>query len=99
VKKFVVLIDRATPAERASVQAAIKESAKGWWHHFEDAWIVSGGSASKWRKLVKENLSDPPSGVLVLRLPDGKDERQWAYYGPFAKKRMKWLHRNYTVDS
>jgi hypothetical protein len=90
------LIDGATPTERASVQAAVKEDAKGWWHHFENAWIVSGGTASKWRKLVKENLSSPSSAVLVLKLPDNKDDRRWAYFGPSAKKRMKWFHSNYS---
>jgi hypothetical protein len=95
VKKYVILLDRATPEERAAVQSAIKEKARGWWHHFQDSWIVSGETAKFWRDLVKENLNSPQSAVLVLSLPEEKAKRGWAYFGPRSKDKTKWLHENY----
>lgn len=95
MRKHVVLLDRSTAEERAAVQAAIKENADGWWHHFQDAWIVSGKTPKFWRDLVREHLSSPESGVLVLALPE-KGERGWAFYGPRLKAKTKWLHGNYT---
>lgn len=92
MKKYVILLDRASAQERAAVHVVIKEKAGGWWHHFQDGWIVSGQSTHFWRNLVKEKLASPGSAVLVLSLPE-EGERQWAYFGP--KGRSKWLHQNY----
>lgn len=95
MKKYIIVLDRATPEERAAVQMAIKEQANGWWHHFQDAWIVSGKTVGFWRDLVKGIIDSPGSGVLVLALPK-KVERRWAFFGPRPKEKTKWLHRNYS---
>jgi hypothetical protein len=95
VKKYVIVLDRATDEERAAVQSAIKENASGWWHHFRDAWIVSGRNRKYWRELMEETLISPASAVLILTLPE-PGSRAWSYYGPFADAKTKWLEKNYT---
>lgn len=95
MSECVIILDRPTAAERDAVHEMVKEKATGWWHHFSDAWIVSGESPSYWRDKVKALLSEPGSSVLVLALPRNKKERSWSLFGANAKTKGEWLHQNY----
>ena len=92
--KYIVILDRGNSTERSAIHAIVKENSDGWWHQYADTWIVNGTSASRWRDLVKPALKPGPSSVMVIRLPDS-DDRKWAYFGPKAEQRGKWLHSNY----
>lgn len=90
----VVLLDRASPEERERTHDAVKENSSGWYHHQTDTWIVRGKTAAEWRDILKSVLDRGPSNLLVFTLPE-EGARSWAYWGPNAKKRGEWLHRNY----
>lgn len=93
VNLHVIIVDRAAPDQLNTVHEAIKEEADGWWHRFENTWVVGGLSSAQWRDLVKEHIHSGAS-VMVLRLPDEQAKRNWAFFGPRAKERAAWLHRN-----
>jgi hypothetical protein len=102
---YIIVLDRATAAEREAVHEVVKDHANGWWHRFASAWIVGAGSSSvaEWRDLVTEALdivraaSDDGeasnAGVLVVNLPVF-EERDWAFHGKRASERTAWLHKH-----
>ncbi len=92
---FVISVDRATGDELNNVQNVIKENANGWWHRHTNVWIVGGGSASKWRDLIKPALPSRDSSVLVIKLPSEDADRSWAFSGKDASAKCKWFHENY----
>lgn len=92
---FAVSVDRATADELNRVQDVIKANANGWWHHQINFWIVGGHKAEKWRDLIKPCLTEAPSNVLVLKLPQEEWERWWAFTGYEAEKKCKWLNETY----
>ena len=86
--RFLIILDRASAVELQLAHGVVKQGAPSWWHHFSTTWIVTGGSVSLWRDRIKTCLIQSKSSVLVLQLPD---EGYWAYHGPRAAKRCKWL--------
>jgi hypothetical protein len=40
---------------------------------------------------VRPAIQKGPSSVLVMALPN-RPKRSWAYFGPEARARFKWLH-------
>jgi hypothetical protein len=94
-KKHVIIIDQPTASARDAVHSIVKENAVGWWHHFNDAWIVTGHTPSYWRDKVKAVLNEPSSSVLVLALPHEEADRYWSLYGANASTKGRWLHENY----
>lgn len=91
---FAISIDRATQAELNAVHEIVKENANGWWHRHVNLWIVGGGTASKWRDLLKPALLSG-SSILVLQLPDEDSEKKWSYNGQNAEEKCRWFHDNY----
>lgn len=88
---FIIILDHADDGEREAVQAIVKDNAERWWHRLEDIWFVVGRSSGEWRDLVKPVIKQGPSSVLVMALP-AKGDRRWAYFGPKADERLRWLH-------
>lgn len=92
---FAISVDRATQAELNQIHEVIKANANGWWHRHLNFWIVGDGSALEWRNLIKPYLVSG-SSVLVLKLPAEDGDRNWAYSGPNAAEKCKWIHNNYS---
>lgn len=93
---FIIVLDQGSPEERAAIHALVKEHASGWWHHFGDVWLAGGKKkASEWRDLLKEATTGSGSALMVMKLPKS-GRRSWAYFGPKAKERCDWVHRNYN---
>lgn len=105
-EKFVIIVDRATAAQLNAAHEAIKANSNGWWHHFENTWIVSSEmNASEWRDTVKSAIDAGLVGfpgemirsiggggsVLVLRISDKSPK--WAFSG---KKGLDWLKKTLT---
>ena len=93
---FMILLNEATPAQINAVHETLKQHAKGWWHHFENAWIVGGElTPGEWLDVVTPVIPDGRTSVLVVQLPDDTRQRQsWAYYGIDAPERSVWLNLN-----
>jgi hypothetical protein len=94
---FMIIIDRPTTDLLNAVHELIKQKTDKWWHRYDAVWIVLGGTATEWRDLIKPLISDGPS-ILVFRLPDENDQRQWAASGPSARERFVWLREEYWKD-
>ena len=87
--KYVIILDRGSRDQREAVQAIVKQHANEiWWHWFADTWLVEGYTAGFWRDAIRPVITPGSASVLVIEL--GED---WAYYGPKAAERMKWLHQ------
>jgi hypothetical protein len=96
-KAYVIVVEGATPDALNSVQSVVREKANRWWHRMATTWIVDDGlTAAEWRDLLKPVLTGTGANVLILRLPDAGQNRNWAYSGKAAKDRFEWLHDNYT---
>ena len=93
--KYVLILDRGNATEVTAIQKIVKENSNGWWHQFENVWIVNGRSAAKWRDLAKAGLVAGPSSILVLKMPDSSIGVRWSFVGPNSKKITRWLHDNY----
>jgi hypothetical protein len=91
-RPFVIVLDRATPEERAAVHEIIKANAKGWWHHFADTWIVGGKTAQTWTQLLKPALPTGQSSILIFRLPANPAPADWSYFGIDGQKRLRWMY-------
>lgn len=95
--KFVIIVDRASATKLNAVHEAIKANARGWWHHFESTWIVSGdNNAGQWRDIVTQALVPRgQSNVLVLKISDVPGGR-WAGGGA---KGSDWLKKTFPPPS
>ena len=87
----IIVIDRPQPEEREAVHELVKANADTWWHWFENTWLVTGNlTAVRWRDVLKPAAKPGPSAILIVQLAD----EGWAYFGPKAKERAKWLHEH-----
>jgi hypothetical protein len=93
---YMLVLNEATPDQINTVHEALKEHAQGWWHHFDNAWIVGGDlDAGQWLDVVTPLIPNGRASVLVVQLPDDIQQRQsWAYYGIDAASRGVWLNQN-----
>ncbi len=94
----VIILDSATSEEREAVQSAVKQHANGWWHYFGDAWIAGGHTPVYWQNVLKPLLPDGRSSVLILALPEGKNERKTGGYMIDLDKRMRWIRKTYKGE-
>lgn len=94
-KLHVIILNNATPAVINQAHELIKSKARGWWHRFSATWIVGGDvPTNEWRDLLKPVIAGTAASVLVLRLPDEDQNRNWSYSGRKAKEWCEWLHKN-----
>jgi hypothetical protein len=93
---YMLVLNEATPDQINTVHEALKEHTRGWWHHFDNAWIVAGDlNAGQWLDVVTPLIPNGRASVLVVQLPDDIQQRQsWAYYGIDASERAGWLNEN-----
>jgi hypothetical protein len=87
----VIILDRATSAERNAVHEMIKTHASGWWHHFTNVWIAGGHSTLYWNRLLAPLIPAGQSAILVLKLPEDKTQRQYNMYTRGNNERSKWI--------
>lgn len=92
----VIILNEATDAQIDAVHELLKQHATGWWHHFENVWIVGGElNAAQWREVVTPLIDRGRASVLVMPLPDEAVARQnWSYYGIDTDERLAWLSHN-----
>ncbi|HYI12668.1 MAG TPA: hypothetical protein VEK57_26695 [Thermoanaerobaculia bacterium] len=92
----VIVLNEATNEQINAVHEALKQHTKGWWHHFDNTWIVGGQlTAGEWLDVVTPLIPEGRASVLVVQLPAEVQQRQsWAYYGIEGPKRSMWLAQN-----
>jgi hypothetical protein len=93
---FLIVLERATDAELDAVQAIAKVHTDEWWHEIENVWIVRGHDAKYWVTLIKPVIPHGPSGVMVLKLPDGDAPSSRSYWAVQGRKRFDWLNKVYS---
>jgi hypothetical protein len=88
-----IIVNRATPAQKEQVRAAVRRHAAGWWHNFTDLWIVGGEqSAVEWRDLVAPIFPYRPSGVAVFKLDT--EWPAWALKATLSEPARDWLQKH-----
>ena len=90
---YAIVANRISTAQREQIQGIVKANANGWWHGFDDLWIVGGRTASEWRDLVGVAVPSQPSGVIVLKI-DKDNPPRWAYKAAMSDANRDWLHKN-----
>lgn len=92
----VIVLNEATAEQINTVHEVLKRHAQGWWHHFDNAWIVGGQlTAGEWLDVVTPLIPKGRASVLVVQLPEDVQQRQsWAYYGVEGPERSMWLAQN-----
>ncbi len=95
---FLILVDQPSTSQRNAVHARVKKGTSGWWHNFNDAWIVRGGTTQDWSARLQPVFKTGTAGFLVFELPGSDTTRSWSYFGPNASTRLSWLHKSYTRD-
>ena len=96
-KRFVVMIETSSKEQNDSFLEWIKEERLGWWHWFQNVWLLSNSrghlSASDIRDKLKEFYGTANTLVLELR---GADDT-WSGRGPKNEKRnmFKWIKSNW----
>jgi hypothetical protein len=95
---YLIAFNRLDATQRRLIHAKVKElsAGRGWWHHWDDVWVVRGHSASRWREALGDFVPDVPSGVLVFRLP-ASGEREWSGRG--KREAWEWFQKNYASPS
>jgi hypothetical protein len=94
--KFVIVVDRAGAVRLKAVHEVVKGNAKGWWHHYENTWIVTTDKTlGEWRDLVRSAIEPVGiSGVLVLRVAE--ESPRWAMGGFRSDSRSGWFRKIFT---
>lgn len=92
---YIIVFDELSSERREVAHALIKEKANGWWHNMPNIWIVGGHTSVYWRNELKPVIVGTNAAILVMRLPKELPLRDWAYFGPKAEARTRWLDETY----
>lgn len=90
-KRFIVLVDDATPDEQNTVTEHFRASPYGFWHRFSDGWLITDRTGEN--KVTAAGLRDelkrlvPGKTTLVVQMdnPTG-----WAGFG--QTEAFQWLN-------
>lgn len=93
---FIIVFDELSDERREVAHAFIKEKADGWWHNMPNVWIVGGRDAGYWRDELKPIVAGTDAAIFVMKLPTELPQRHWAFYGPKANEKTRWLKETYS---
>ena len=99
-KRFVIIIEVSTKEQNDAFLAWIKAEKLGWWHWFQNTWLLSNPAGSLRASGIRDKLREcfGTANTLVLELKNGEDT--WAGFGPKTddKDMFKWLRKNWSKD-
>ena len=95
-QRFVLLVDGANVSERNAITAFVKGKF-GFWHHFEDAWLLTSNDAD-WdaSKIRDAILGHTSASILVLKVDVPAELPRWS--GRATTKMFDWLKKTWTSD-
>jgi hypothetical protein len=92
MKRFVVIVDRASASDAAAVMVLIKQANCAWWHWMNDLWLLADqnpeASVATWLYKV-HGLINPSTRVFILELTDGL----WSVFAP--PEAHAWLEEHW----
>lgn len=98
-KRFVVIIESSTKEQNDLLLKWIAVEGLGWWHWFDNAWLLSNQRGNLSAAAVRDKLREVygTANNLVLELNGQADT--WAGFGPQTEKRdmFKWLRNNWSA--
>lgn len=96
-KRFVVLIESSSEEQNNSFLSWIRQERLGWWHWFQDAWLLSDPTGDQTAISVRDKVWEcfPGSNTLVIELGEG--EGTWSGFGPKSEKKdmFSWIRKNW----
>lgn len=96
-KRFVLIIESSTKDQNDAFLVWVKEQRMGWWHWFQNAWLLSNPSGNLTASVIRDKAGEyfPGENTLVIELKEG--EGTWSGFGPKSEKRsmFAWLKRNW----
>ena len=99
-KRFVVIIENSTKEQNDSFLEWIRGEKVGWWHWFQNVWLLSNVGGDLTSKGVRDKVREffPGANTLVLELRE--NEGTWSGFGPVGGKRnmFAWLKKSWRKD-
>ncbi|MBS4090521.1 hypothetical protein [Pseudomonas rustica] len=96
-KRFIILLDSVEDAQNKALIEWVKESKLGWWHWFQNSWLLASHDESWNARTIRDKLGElvPNVNCLVFELKDG--EGTWSGFGPNKepKDMFGWLRKNW----
>jgi hypothetical protein len=99
-KRFMVVINRATPENERSITDLFSNKGLGWWHWLKNIWLISDPNGTLSATAVRDSISQilPATHSLVIEI-DNNGVDTWAARGTNAEQMFSWLHKNWTKSS
>lgn len=96
-KRFIILLDSTDDAQNKALIEWIKENKLGWWHWFQNSWLLASHSGNWTAGKIRDKLCEffPGANILVFELNEG--EGSWSGFGPTKepKDMFGWLRKNW----
>ncbi len=97
MKKFVVATNRATVEQRNAITRFFQSKSIGFWHHFNDLWLVSSNQFDGTIQLRDALITEAPGVlILVLEVDVPNTTKPWSGFG--RKKMWPWLQKFWRND-
>lgn len=97
-KRFIVIIESSTKEQDDAFLAWIDDQHLGWWHWFQNVWLLSNPSGHLTASTVRDKIDEyfPRKDTLVIELKEGEGTT-WSGFGPKSEKgnMFAWLKRNW----
>lgn len=96
-KRYIILLDSSTDAENKELIEWIKTEKLGWWHWFQNSWLLASHSNRWTAAMIRDKLCEvfPKANNLVFELKEG--EGTWSGFGPNKepKDMFDWIRKNW----
>ena len=97
-KRFVVVIERSTESQNNALLDWIKAEGLGWWHWFQNAWLLSNNKGHLDCERIRDKLMEIYGSANNLVIEMGGSGDSWAAYGPSNEKKsmFTWLRDTWS---
>ena len=98
-RRFVVLLDSATPEQDEKFKEWVKKQGFAYWHWLSQSWLLTSPDRDVMAVDIRTNARKIYNGchLLVLELKEtGHDT--WAGFGPSSEKTnmFRWIRKNWS---
>lgn len=93
MRRFLIMVDDATPTQQNLITEFFRGKPQGFWHHFTDAWLIADPTDVWTCESLRDQLSAlvPGATTLVMQIDNPK---AWAGYG--NTQSFTWLHDSWS---
>lgn len=97
-RRFVVLLDSATPEQDKEFKEWVNEQHFGWWHWLSQSWLITSTSTDMRAATLRDKATEiyDSTHLFVLELRGTVDDT-WSGFGPKSSSRdmFEWIKNNW----